>query len=335
MVLTTPLLSRLATEGPVHVVATPANAGILANHPAVASVIVFDKRRADRGIRGIFRVARALRETGASTAYLAQGSVRSAAIARLAGIRERVSFDNSPGRLFATRQVHFDSSFHHAQRLWQLATPPGGPAYVPILRPSLYPSDADYANVDALLAAHDVKPHEPLLALAPGSVWATKRWPLFNELAAGIADDPQLLDHRIVVLGGASDTSLATEIVDVMRQRGRASVVDATGGLSLLASAALLSRARVLVTNDSAPLHLASAMNTPTIAVFGPTIPAFGFGPLSTRQVVVENHELTCRPCHAHGPQQCPLTHWRCMRDLSPTRVLAHVRQLGASPPGQ
>ena len=124
MVLTTPLLTRLATAGPVHVVATPANAGILANHPAVASVIVFDKRGADRGLRGMLRVARALRQTGASTVYIAQGSLRSAAIARLAGIPERVSFDNSPGRVFATRRVRYDRSLHHAQRLWQLASPP-------------------------------------------------------------------------------------------------------------------------------------------------------------------------------------------------------------------
>ena len=332
MVLTTPLLTRLASQGPVHVVATPANAGILANHPAVASVIVFDKRKADRGLRGMLRVARALRRTGAMTVYLAQGSVRSAAIARLAGIGERVSFDNSPGRVLATRHVHFDASLHHAQRLWQLASP-GRAEAPPALRPSLFPSAADYAQVEALLAEHDVEAHEPLVALAPGSVWATKRWPSFNALAAEITDDPQLKGARVVALGGPSDMPLATEIVDIVRERGGAAI-DATGKLSLLASAALLSRARVLVTNDSAPLHLASAMNTPTIAVFGPTVPAFGFGPLSSRQVIVENDTLTCRPCHAHGPQQCPLTHWRCMRELSATRVLAHVQQIGAFLPG-
>jgi heptosyltransferase-2 len=335
MVLTTPLLTRLASQGPVHVVATPPNAGILANHPAVASVIVFDKRKADRGIRGLLRVARALRRTGASTVYLAQGSVRSAAIARFAGIRERVSFDNSPGRVFATRQVRFDKSLHHAQRLLQLASPAGSTEAVPALRPSLYPSSADHEQVDALLTANGVNAHEPLLALAPGSVWATKRWPSFDALAAEIASDAQLRDHRIVVIGGPGDTPLATEIVNVTRERGRAPAVDATGKLSLLASTALLSRARVLVTNDSAPLHLASAMNTPTVAVFGPTIPAFGFGPLSSGAVVVENHGLPCRPCHAHGPQQCPLTHWRCMRDVSASRVLSHVQELGAALPGQ
>ncbi|MFN5598457.1 MAG: glycosyltransferase family 9 protein, partial [Gemmatimonas sp.] len=93
MVLTTPLLERLAGEGLVHVVATPANAAVLANHPAVASVIVFDKRGADRGIGGLRRVAARLAATGAQRAFLAQGSSRTAALAWLARIPERVTFD--------------------------------------------------------------------------------------------------------------------------------------------------------------------------------------------------------------------------------------------------
>ncbi len=326
MILTTPLLERLATEGPVHVVATPANAEVLANHPAVASIIELDKRGDDRGVRGIRRVARALRDTGASTAYLAQGSLRTAAIARLAGIPHRIGFATSPGRVLYTRAVPFQPALHHAQRLWQLASPPGEMGDVPTLRPSLYPSADDYNRVRALLAACGVGPDEPLLALAPGSVWATKRWPSYSELAAAIAGDATLGNDRVVILGAATDAPLAQAITEAVAAVGGKPVVDATGRLSLLGSAALLMRARVLVSNDSAPLHLASAMNTPTIALFGPTMPAFGFGPLSTRHATLEQTALTCRPCHAHGPQRCPLTHWKCMRELTATRVLDQVR---------
>ena len=119
MVLTTPLLERLAGEGLVHVVATPANAALLANHPAVASVIVFDKRGADRGVGGLRRVAKRLRAVGAQRALLAQGSSRTAALAWLAGIPERIGFDTSGGRLFTTRRVPYDRALHHAARLWQ------------------------------------------------------------------------------------------------------------------------------------------------------------------------------------------------------------------------
>jgi len=81
----------------------------------------------------------------------------------------------------------------------------------------------------------------------------------------------------------------------------------------------------VLVTNDSAPLHLATAVGTPVVAIFGPTVPGFGFGPRGPRDAIVEHPSLACRPCSAHGPQVCPLGHHRCMRELSVASVLAAV----------
>ncbi|GAB1344943.1 lipopolysaccharide heptosyltransferase II [Gemmatimonas sp.] len=333
MVLTTPLLERLAGEGLVHVVATPANAALLANHPAVSRVIVFDKRGADRGLSGLRRVAQRLRAVGAQRAFLAQGSSRTAALAWMAGIPERIGFETSGGRLFTTRRVPYDRAQHHAARLWQLANPAGDHTVPPPLRPTLHPGAAEHDAVAQLLAANGVAGHEPLVALAPGSVWATKRWPSFEALAAALVASPLLAHGRIVVLGASTDAPLATAIRQAVLAVGGAPVVDATGQLSLLGSAALLSRCRVLVTNDSAPLHLASAMNTPTVALFGPTVPALGFGPLAVQQRVVQHDSLACRPCHAHGPMQCPQQHWRCMRDLEPTRVAeAAVQLVGASP---
>jgi heptosyltransferase-2 len=93
------------------------------------------------------------------------------------------------------------------------------------------------------------------------------------------------------------------------------------GILSLLASAELIGRAQAIVTNDSAPQHLASAMGTPTLTIFGPTVPEFGFGPLAERHAVAGHDGLSCRPCHRHGPERCPLGHWRCMRELGPEYV--------------
>src|ERR1035437_8762626 len=103
VVLTTPLLAELASRGPVDVVVTPAAAGLLANHPAVRDLLVFDKRGADDGMAGLWRFARGLRKRSDGTtreidaAYLAQGSMRSASLALFAGIRERVGFDSSAG----------------------------------------------------------------------------------------------------------------------------------------------------------------------------------------------------------------------------------------------
>ena len=137
MILTTPLIERLAREGDVHVVATPTNAAVLANHPAVASVIVYDKRNADAGFAGLRRVAVRLRATGAGTAYMAQGSWRTAVLARMAGV-ESVGFDTSAGRWLYSRRVPYRKDWHHAQRLWALAHDPRDASVGPErLRPSL------------------------------------------------------------------------------------------------------------------------------------------------------------------------------------------------------
>jgi heptosyltransferase-2 len=239
-------------------------------------------------------------------------------LAWAAGIGERVGFASSAGRRFYTVRVPYIENVHHAARLLALATrEPTREAPRFSLRPHVYPGAAERAAVDEVLGPSAAG--EPILALAPGSVWATKRWPYFADLARSLRDV-----GRIVVVGGDADRPLASEILGATK--GQA--IDATGRLTLLASADLIGRAALLVTNDSAPLHLASAMNTPTIAVFGPTVPEFGFGPLADASAVVGRDELACRPCDRHGPQKCPLGHWRCMREISPGQVADLARSL-------
>ena len=321
-VLTTPLLAQLANRGPVDVVTTPASAALLANHPAVRTVIPYDKRGSERGLRGLFRLARRLRHTGYDLALLAQGSWRSATLAWLARIPSRVGFNTSAGRLLYTTRVPYRDDLHHAARLLMLGRPNGREPTAEEMRPSLAPGDAERATVDALLARHGAVAGERMVALAPGSVWGTKRWPYYPELAQLLA--PQA---RVVVIGSSSDAPLAGAVM-----AAEPTAIDVTGELSLLASAELIGRCAVVVTNDSAPLHLASAMGTPTVAIFGPTVPDFGFGPLSPRASVVGEDTLTCRPCDRHGPQHCPLGHHRCMRDVAPTLVAERALTLLLNP---
>ncbi len=321
-VLTTPLLAQLAHRGPVDVVTTPASAALLANHPAVRNVIAYDKRGADRGVLGMLRLARRLRRTGYDLALLAQGSWRSAMLALLARIPERVGFDSSAGRLLYSKRVPYRDDLHHAARLLMLARPNGREPSAEELRPSLAPGDTERRAVDALLARNGVAAGERLAAVAPGSVWGTKRWPWFPELAQRLAPHA-----RVVIIGSREDAPLADAI-----SAAEPTAVNAAGELPLLAAAELIGRCGVVVTNDSAPLHLASAMGTPTVAIFGPTVPDFGFGPLSPRASVVGEETLPCRPCDRHGPQRCPLGHHRCMRDLDAALVAERALTLLQTP---
>jgi heptosyltransferase-2 len=319
VILTTPLIAELAKRGPVDVVATKAGATILANNPDIRWVIVYDKRGSQSGPLGLWSTAKLIRGYRHQAAYLAQGSHRSGALARLAGIPRRIGFDTSAGRFWYTYRVPHRGDRHHAERLWRLAADHDTPNPAPeTIRPRLYPGDADRAAVDALLK-NVPRDGATLLALAPGSVWGTKRWPHFAALAARMAPL-----RRLVVVGSDADAALAREIAAAA---GEGRVVDATGRLSLLASAELISRCAAIVTNDSAPLHLASAMGTPTVAIFGPTVPAFGFGPLAPKKSIAEI-ALSCRPCDSHGPQSCPLGHFKCMRELTAQSVADAVLTL-------
>jgi heptosyltransferase-2 len=324
VVLTTALLAELATRGPVDIVVTPASAPLLANHPAVREVIVFDKRGRDDGIGGLWRFGRALATKRYTAAYLAQGSMRSAALARIAGIPRIVGFDTSAGKLLYTSRVRYRKDRHHAERLWRLAAGDAAPDPSPeTIRPRLYPGNTERAAVDAFLATVP-RDGAPMLALAPGSIWGTKRWPHYPALAAKLAPL-----YRIVVTGGPADTALAAQIAAAA---GASRVIDATGKLTLLASAELISRCAAIVTNDSAPQHLASAVGTATLSIFGPTVPAFGFGPLAPTHRTAGNASLDCRPCDSHGPQVCPLGHFKCMRELEVGHIEGEFRALLTAP---
>ena len=314
VVLTTPLLSALAEKhGPVDVVTTALAAPLLENHPAVVQVIAYDKRGRDRGWTGLRRLGRQLRAAHYARAYLPHRSLRTAAVALLARIPVRIGF--SGGWSFLYTEGHpKPQTGHETDRLLALAN---GAADV-------YPPQLQPTPEDERVAAGLVEP--PFVALAPGSIWGSKRWPYYTELASSLTER-----IAVVVLGGPDDVRLGEEIERAATGgNGRQGVVNACGKLTLRQSAAVIGKAALLVTNDSAPLHLATAMGTPVVALFGPTVTEFGFGPLRPGDVALGMDGLRCRPCSPHGPPECPLGHHRCMRDLTVEAVARAIEEIGA-----
>ena len=314
VILTTPLIRELAKRGPVDVLVTPQGAAVLANNPSIRTVIRYDKRGTYGSALNLWQTVRELRNRRPyEAAYLAQGSFRSGLLAIMTRAKERIGFASSTGRALYTRQLPYRPDRHHAERLWSLAMSEcADPPTADQIRPRLYPSDEERLTVDRMLRRAGSL-EEPFVALAPGSAWGTKRWPYYVELARRTSEHA-----RIAIIGAKSDAPIAEEIMAALPA---GCVINAVGELSLLASAELIGRAQAIVTNDSAPQHLASAMGTPTLTIFGPTVPEFGFGPLAERHAVAGLDGLSCRPCDRHGPQRCPLGHWRCMRELGPEHI--------------
>jgi heptosyltransferase-2 len=312
VVLTTPLLSAIAARhSPVDVVTTPIAAPLLETHPAVRKVIAYDKRGSDRGWAGLRKLAQRLKTEQYQRAYLPHRSLRTAALGMLARIPSRIGFSGPWSFLYTVARPKPPLG-HESDRLLALADEAPG-----VYPPHLRPTTADERAAAAVVTGEFV-------ALAPGSIWGSKRWPYYPALAARLGER-----IAVVVVGGKDDVGLGEQIVAAVGPSGR-EAVNACGRLTLRESAALIGRASALVTNDSAPLHLATAMATPVVALFGPTVTEFGFGPLRAGDVALGVDELECRPCSPHGPPQCPLGHHRCMRELTVEAVIAAIEDLGA-----
>jgi len=313
VLLTTPLLEALvARHGPVDVLVTPEAATLVETHPAVGRVFAYDKRGRDRGLGDLWRQARTLRERRYEVAILAQGSFRSGLLTWLAGIPRRVGFADQPAARWCTDRLPRPDG-HQAERLRALAqaAPSGRPGTAAL---SLVLTAGDHTLAETALRRAGIA--GPFVVLAPGSARSTKRWPYYRGLATLLA-----AEAPVVVLGLDEDGWGPDPT-------GRG-VADLTA-LPLRASAAVLQRAAAAVVNDSAPLHLAQAVGTPVVAIFGPTHPSLGFGPRGPRDLAL-GLPLACRPCSTHGGQRCPLGHHRCLRELSADTVLEALRRVLAA----
>jgi heptosyltransferase-2 len=183
------------------------------------------------------------------------------------------------------------------------------------------PVDVENA-VAARLREAGVDDAARVLALAPGARHFTKRWPA-EHWAALVAR--LMLDEgtKVLLLGGKEDRDAAETISRIAPAR----VVNLCGELSLLETAAALSRCAAACTNDSGLMHLATARGVPVVALFGSTVREFGFFPLGERNTVLEVEGLSCRPCTHIGRDRCPALHFRCLRDIAPATVASALRR--------
>ncbi len=302
VILATALLEQLHQQQPdaqIDVLVRKGNESLLANHPFLNCILIWDKKTAK--YQGLWSLLGQIRRNRYDAVLNLQRFGTTGLLTALSGARQTVGFEKNPfSRFFSHRVSHrIESGVHEVDRNAQFLIPLHL-QNTPRTRPRVYPSATDYDTV---------KPFQkhPYYCIAPTSVWSTKQYPAqkWVELIQKIAPNA-----FIYLLGAPSDLAAC----DYIRQQVvRDNVINLAGQLSLLQSAALMQGATMNYVNDSAPLHLCSAMNAPTTAVFCSTVPGFGFGPLADNARIVETPEtLECRPCGLHGHRTCPLGHFRC-----------------------
>jgi heptosyltransferase II len=322
VVLTTPLLTALRERirpRQLAVLVRPEAVPLVDGHPDVDVVLVDDKRGAQRGLGGLARVAARVRRERFDLAVAPHRSLRTAIVLAAARIPRRVGFAESRGAFLYGERVPRDRTLHDVQRNLALLAPFGSPSSQPRLHVAVQP--------DAAVRAAALLPDGsgPLVGIAPGSMWATKRWTPdgFAAVLRALREE----GARVVVLGAASERPLADEVV---RLAGGGATMLA-GRTDLATLVAVIDRLALLIANDSAPMHVACARDVPVVAVFCATTPALGYGPWGARSAVVEV-DVACRPCARHGGRYCPRGTEDCMRLVRPAAVLAAARTLLATP---
>ena len=316
VVLTTPLLSALrrrARPRRLAVLVRPEAEPLLRGHPDVDQVLIDDKRGRDRGMSGLAHTARRLRREHFDVAVSPHRSLRTALVLTAAGIPRRIGFRESRGAFLYHERVRRDRRRHDVERNLALAEPFGGETDTPNLH---LPVSAEAARrADALLPVGD----GPVVGIAPGSVWATKRWTPegFARVVQALAAD----GARCMILGADADRELAQRIAN---ESGVDPLVLA-GRTDLATLVAVIDRLSLLIANDSAPMHVACARGVPVVAVFCATTPELGYAPYGSRATVVQA-DLDCRPCSRHGGHRCPRGTDDCMRLVEPDAVLAAAR---------
>jgi len=161
----------------------------------------------------------------------------------------------------------------------------------------------------------------PIILLAPGAGRATKRWlpERFGEVGHHFSER----GNQVILIGGEQDRAICREVGKHIPELHS----DLSGSLSLQESLTLIEKARILITNDTGVMHIAAAVQTPVVVLFGPTTRQLGFYPFRAQSTVIEK-ELDCRPCSYHGTARCPKDHFHCMRHIQASEVIETAEQL-------
>jgi heptosyltransferase-2 len=324
-VLTLPLLAEVKRRFPgskLSLLCTPAGRELLSGYPIVDEIIVDEKKGADRGWKGLWRKAKFLRGQRFTLALCPHKSFRSGLLLFLARIPHRVGFAQSKSACFFHVRVKRNAERHDVERTLSILEGLGIRTDDCERAPDLPIAPSLTEKVTEQLLAVGVETRKMLVGIHPGSVWATKRWS-----AEGFSRLIGLLKQKyrceILLFGGPEDAQVVAQVQSLCG----GCAVSLVNRISLRELPAALSLCKLLITNDSGPMHVAVARRVPVVAIFCATTPELGFYPYSARAIVVEKN-LPCRPCSSHGSRRCPLGTEDCMRLIRAEDVLLAVERV-------
>lgn len=321
VVLTTPVitaLKKIYPDASVDFLVKKEYHELLAGNPHIRKLISFDSTR-HKGLKGLFEKTRELRSERYQYVIDLHGNLRSRIISALIHGSKTLRYDKQvvQRRLilngFKVQTKHTVDAYLSALNTMGMKEVTGFKSV-----PSLYLSEDEKKEAAAFLKNKGIPEGPIIVGLNPGARWRTKRWTEEGFIDTGRRLVKELGAH-IVVFGGPDEVDLCRRIAEGIGKNG----LHVAGMVGLKETAALIGRCKVFVSNDSGPMHIATAVGTPVVGIFGPTVCGFGFSPLG-KSTVVEK-ELKCRPCSLHGTNVCPKGHFECMKGIRADDVFEKI----------
>lgn len=319
-ILTLPLIQEIKkkfSSALVDVVCIPSTSIIFKASHYVDEVIEFDKRNKHKGFPGLIKFVSYIKSKKYDKIYSPHKSARSAVLTFLSKPKESYSFDKSALSFLYKNKNKYKSDWHEVRRNLSLL----GENYTDEswkILPQLSLNAEIKEFVDKKIKDVD---HKKMIVIAPGSVWATKRYPI-NYFKV-ISEELTKNGYQIVITGGKEDKQLADEISVDNKE-----IINLCGELNFIESVYLLTKSILLISNDSAPTHLAMCADIPVLTIYCSTVPKFGFYPYNKSSKFISYDKLDCKPCGIHGFQKCPEKHFNCGLYLKPEKVLEEVNTI-------
>lgn len=316
-ILTLPMIQRISEvykKVKIDVIAIPATESIFSSSPFVNEVIVLDKKNAHKSIWSLIKFGKNLRDTY-DKIISPHRSLRSSLLVYLTKVKDTVGYNTASLKSVYKRKVFYDNNSHEVKRLLSLLdveTPDW--KILPITKVDI--------NNKKLIEIIDRSKTENFVAVSPGSVWETKKYPekYFLELAKSIINK----GYTVLFTGGSGEQDLC----DTLTKNAGKGAEAIAGALSIPESIEMFRCCSLVISNDSAPTHMALAANTQVFTIYCSTIPEFGFYPYSEKSKFISDNSLKCKPCGIHGHKVCPEKHFKCGYDLTPDKVFLEIEKL-------
>lgn len=298
VILATGLIESLKNQNPssqIHFLLRKGNETLLLNDDRIENVWIWDKKKK---WNSFFNIVKGLRNERYDIVLCVQRFFMAGLFTLFSKAKLKYGFSKNPLSMFFTRSHphSLGNGMHEIGRNFSLL---GGSFKYELEKPKLSLQQSDLLKVQSFTV-------NKYITISPASVWFTKQFPKDK----WVTFINTLDDYNVYLLGGPGDVDLCKYILECTSHKNTQIL---SGKLSFLESAALMQKAVMNYVNDSAPLHLCSATNSPVTSIFCSTVPDFGFTPLSDKSFIVEYPErLDCRPCGIHGKKQCPKGDFEC-----------------------